>query len=82
MQVIHRISKDDRDESLSLIAFLGDVVNEIFLKYSKEGRLSSNQTGIHNIPSMFGMMTKNITGYNLNTGVFRTPYNIRTPCNI
>ena len=61
---------------LPLIAFLGDVVNAIFLKYSMKGRLSSNQTGIHNIPSMFGMMTKNITRYNLNTGVFRTPYNI------
>ena len=36
---------------LPLPAFRRDVVNAIFLKYSREGRLSSSQVGIRNIPS-------------------------------
>ena len=45
------ISKDEGDVSLPLLAFRRDVVNAIFLKYSKEGRLSTSQVGIQNIPS-------------------------------
>ena len=36
--VLYRINKDESDESLPLLAFKRDVVNEIYLKYSKEGR--------------------------------------------
>ena len=43
--------KDKGDESLLLLAFRRLVVNVIFLKYSKEGRLSSSHLGIRNIPS-------------------------------
>ena len=49
--VLYRINKDEGDESLPLLAFRRDVVNAIFLKYSKEGRLSSSHVGIRNIPS-------------------------------
>ena len=48
--VLHRINKDKGDESLPLLAFQ-DIVNAIFLKYSKKGRLSSSHLGIRNIPS-------------------------------
>ena len=37
--------------SLSLLAFQRHLVNATFLKYSKEGRLSSSHVGIRNIPS-------------------------------
>ena len=33
---LYRINKDEGDESLPLLAFRRDVVNAIFLKYSKE----------------------------------------------
>ena len=49
--VLYRINKDKGDESLPLLAFRRHVVNIIFLKYSKEGRLSSSHLGILNIPS-------------------------------
>ena len=49
--VFHRINKDEGDESLLLLARRRHVVNAIFLKYSKEGRLSSSHLGIRNIPS-------------------------------
>ena len=49
--VLYRINKDEGDEDLPLLAFRRDAVNAVFLKYSKEGRLSSSQTGIRNIPS-------------------------------
>ena len=49
--VLYRINKDEGDESLPLLAFQWHVVNAIFLKYSKEGRLSSSHVGIRNIPS-------------------------------
>ena len=45
------INKDKGDESLPLLAFRRHVVNAIFLKYLKEGRLSSIDLGIRNIPS-------------------------------
>ena len=48
--VLYRIDKDKDVESLPLPAFRRDVVNVIFLKYSKEGRLSSSHVGIRNIP--------------------------------
>ena len=37
-------------ESPRLLVFRRDVVNAIFLKYSKKERLSSNRVGIRNIP--------------------------------
>ena len=44
------INKDKGDESQPLLTF-GRHVNVIFLKYSKEGRLSWSHLGIRNIPS-------------------------------
>ena len=46
MWVLDRFDKDEGNESLSLLAFQRDVVDAVFLKYSKEGRLSSNHVGI------------------------------------
>ena len=34
-----------------LLAFRRDLINVIFLEYSEEGRLSSSNLGIRNIPS-------------------------------
>ena len=48
--VLYHINNED-DECLPLPAFRRDVVNAIFLKHSKEGRLSSNHAGTRNIPS-------------------------------
>ena len=39
------------DESLPFLTFRRDVVNAIFLEYSKEGKLSPSHIGIRNIPS-------------------------------
>ena len=47
--VFYLINKDESDESLPLLAFRKHVVNVIFLKYSKEVRLSSSHLGIRNI---------------------------------
>ena len=44
------LNKDKGDESQPLLTF-GRHVSVIFLKYSKEGRLSSSHLGIRNIPS-------------------------------
>ena len=49
--VLYRNNKDKGDASLHLLAFRRHVVNMIFLKYSKEGRLSSSHLGFRNIPS-------------------------------
>ena len=49
--VLCLINKDKGDKFLPLLAFQRHIVNVIFLKYSKEGRLSSSQLGIRNIPS-------------------------------
>ena len=49
--VLYRINKDEGDKSLSLLTFQRHFVYSIFLKYSKEGRLSSTHVGIRNIPS-------------------------------
>ena len=46
--VFYRINKDEGDESLPLLAFRGDIVNAVFLKYSKEDRFSSSHIGIRN----------------------------------
>ena len=48
---MQHINKDEGDESLTLLAFRKDVDNTIFLKYPKEGRLSSGHAGIRNISS-------------------------------
>ena len=49
-RVLYRINKDEDDESLHFLGFWRHIVNAIFLKYSKEGRLSSSHVGIRNIP--------------------------------
>ena len=50
--VLYRITKDEGNESLPLLIVRRHVVvNAIFLKYSKEGRLSSSNLGIRDIPS-------------------------------
>ena len=49
--VLYRINQDEDDECLPLLAFWRNVVNAVFLKYSKEGRLSSSLVGIQNILS-------------------------------
>ena len=48
--VLYRIYKGKGDEPLPLLAFQRHVVNVIFLKYSKEGRLYSSHLRIRNIP--------------------------------
>ena len=45
------INKDKGDESLPLLIFRRQIVNVIFMKYSKEGRLFSSHLEIRNIPS-------------------------------
>ena len=50
-RVLYRIKKDESDESLPFLVFWRHIVNAIFLKYSKEGRLSLTHVGIRNIPS-------------------------------
>ena len=42
---------DKGDEFLPLLAFRRDIVTAIFLKYSKDSKLSSSHLGIRNIPS-------------------------------
>ena len=49
--VLYRIDNDKGNESLPLLAFRRHFVNVIFLKHSKEGRLSASHLGIRNIPS-------------------------------
>ena len=50
-RVLRRINKDEGDESLPFLIFWRRIVNAIFLKYWKEGRLSSSHVGNRNIPS-------------------------------
>ena len=47
---LYRINNED-DECLPLLSFWRDAVNAIFLKHSKEGRLSSSHVGVRNISS-------------------------------
>ena len=49
--VLYHINKDKGDESLLHLDFRRHLVNVIFLKHSKESRLSSCHLGIRNIPS-------------------------------
>ena len=49
--VLYRVRKDEDDESLPLLVFRRHIVDAFFLKYSKEGRLSSSHVGIRSIPS-------------------------------
>ena len=49
--IVYHVDKDEGDQSLPLLAFQRRAVNAIFLKFSKEGRLSSSQVRIRNIPS-------------------------------
>ena len=48
--VLYGVNKDKGDESLTLLAFRRNVINVIFLEYSKEGRFSSSHLRIRNIP--------------------------------
>ena len=50
-RVLYRINKDEGDESLPFLVFWRNIANAIFLKYSKEGRLSSSYIGTRNTPS-------------------------------
>ena len=50
-RILYRINKDKDDGSLPFLVFWRHIVNAIFLKYSKEGRLFSSHVGIRNIPS-------------------------------
>ena len=43
---VYRNNKDEGSESLSILVFVGDGVNIVFMKYSKEGRSSSSHVGI------------------------------------
>ena len=45
------LSMDNYFTSFPLLAFLRDVVNAIYLEYSKKGKLSPSHIGIQNIPS-------------------------------
>ena len=49
--ILHRVKKDEGNESLLFLVFRRHIVNTIFLKYLKKGRLSSSHVGIQNIPS-------------------------------
>ena len=49
--MLHLINEDEGGESVPLLAFQRDVVNAIFLKYSKEDRLPWSHVGIRNITS-------------------------------
>ena len=49
--LLYRINKDEGDGSQPPLAFRRDIAIAFFLKYSKEGRLSSSHAGIRNIPS-------------------------------
>ena len=50
-RVLYCINKDEGDESLPFLVFWRHIVNTIFLKDSKEARLSSSHVAIRNIPS-------------------------------
>ena len=50
-RILHRINKDEGNESLTFLVFWRHIVNVTFLKYSKEGRLFSSHVGNQNIPS-------------------------------
>ena len=60
-------------EAMSFLVFWRHIVNAIFLKYSKEGRLSSSHVGIRNIVSDVCYDVTKHDRCNLNTAVLRTP---------
>ena len=49
--VLYRINKYEGDEFLLRLVFGRHIVNAVFQKYSKGGRLSSNHGGVRNNPS-------------------------------
>ena len=49
--VFYRINKYEGDEFLLFLVFGKHIVNAVFQKYSKGGRLSSNHGGVRNNPS-------------------------------
>ena len=49
--VLYRVNKDEDDESLPLLVFWRNIVDVFFLKYSKEGRLTSSHVRTRSIPS-------------------------------
>ena len=57
------INKDEGDESLPRLALRTDVVNAIFLKYSKADYPRAMQE-FETFNQIFVMMTRNITRYN------------------
>ena len=70
--VLYRFNKDEGDESLPLLIFRRHVVNEIFLKNLKEGRLSSSHIGIQNISSdVCYADTKNFKVHTRNQNTFK-----------
>ena len=49
--VLYFVNNDEGDEPMPLLVFWRHIVDAFFLKYSKEGRLSSSHAGIRNIRS-------------------------------
>ena len=47
--LLYRVNKDGGNESVPFLVFGRRIVNAIFLKYSKEGKLSSSHAGTGNI---------------------------------
>ena len=68
VQVLHRINKDEGDESMPLLPFRKDVVNTIFLKYWADHSPA--------IPSDVCYDDTKYSRCNLNTDVFRTSSSI------
>lgn len=50
-ECVYSVNKDEGDESLFILAFRRELMNAIFLKYSKEGRSSSSHVRCRNITS-------------------------------
>ena len=48
--VLYGVNKDQGNDALPFLVFQRDIVNAIFLKYSKEDTLSSSHVGILNMP--------------------------------
>ena len=70
--VLYRINKYEGDEFLLLLVFRRHIVNAVFQKYSKEGRLSSNHVGIQNNPWDNCYDDKKHYRCNLNADVLKT----------
>ena len=74
--VLYRINNDEGDETQPLLAFWKDVVSATFLKYWKEGRLSTRHVGLRNISSDVWYNDTKYYQVQSDTGVFKTPSNI------